>query len=163
MRTASTSSSGVLYRCGRRQSPAHMKVAPASACRSWIVVSLRGVRRHPASVASSTGTQGARAVVGFVSANDEPTAREQSRWEASMQALPWQGPIVIVVYRLRSSIESNPSTTAAFSSLLVTSMQRHATCLPAPRPDSGGSTTGSSSAAASARSRSIRSPEASIA
>ena len=69
-----------------------------------------------------------------------------------MHALPWQGPIVIVVYRLRSSIESNPSTTAAFSSLFVTSMQRHANCLPAPRADSGGRTTGSRAAAASARS-----------
>ena len=69
-----------------------------------------------------------------------------------MQALPWQGPIVIVVYRLRSSMESNPSMTAFFSSLFVTSMQRQANCLPSPAPTSGGRTTGSCSAAASARS-----------
>ena len=74
-----------------------MNVAPASTCRSWIVVSLRGFRRHPASVPSSTGVHGGRAVVGRVCANDEPVAREHRRCEAIMQALPWQGPIVIVV------------------------------------------------------------------
>ena len=74
-----------------------------------------------------------------------------------MQALPWQGPIVIRRSRLRSSIESKPSVTAVFSSLFVTSMQRQANCLPWPAPTSGGRTTGSRSAAASARAaRSVR-------
>ena len=125
-----------------------MNVAPASAWRSCIAVSLRGFRRQPASVPSSTGTHGGRAVVGRVCANDEPVAREHRRCEAIMQALPWHGPIVIVVYRLRSSIESNPSVTAVLSSLVVTSMHRHANCLPWPAPTSGGRTTGSSSAPA---------------
>ena len=65
-----------------------MNVAPAVSCSSWMVVSLRGVRRAPASVPRSTGIHGGREVVGFVSANDDPVARAQSRCDDNMHALP---------------------------------------------------------------------------
>ena len=38
-----------------------------------------------------TGVHGGRDVVGFVSANDDPVARAQSRCDDSMHALPWHG------------------------------------------------------------------------
>ena len=93
-----------------------------------------------------------------VSASVCPVARPHSRWEDSMHALPWQGPMVIVVYRLRSSIESKPSTTAAFSSFDVTSMHRQANCLPLPRSrPRAARSPGPPQPLASARSASIRS------
>ncbi len=65
-----------------------MNSAPAATCRSWIVVSLRGVSRAPASVPISTGTQGGRAVVGAVSANVLPVTEAHSRCEDDMHAFP---------------------------------------------------------------------------
>ena len=71
--------------------PHERRTRPCRAVRA-MVVSLRGVRRAPASVPRSTGIHGGREVVGFVSANDDPVARAQSRCDDSMHALPWHGP-----------------------------------------------------------------------
>ena len=54
-------------------------------------------------------------------------------------------------------MESNPSATAFFSSLFVTSMQRHPNCLPSSADASGGRITGSPAASASRASAPMRS------
>ncbi len=55
-----------------------------------------------------------------------PSAGSPSSWHIR----PWQGPIVTVVNRLHSSIESYPSSTPRRMSLAVTSSQKQANALP---------------------------------
>src|SRR5438128_2039325 len=99
-----------------------MNSASRSAWRSWTEVYLRGESRFGARTPRVAGVQGGRAVGVPVSATDRPMAAAHVRIEAERQDRPWQGPIDKDVYRLRSSIESNPSVTAALISLSVTSM-----------------------------------------
>jgi len=53
-----------------------------------------------------TVDQGGRAVVMPTSSSDRPVTAARTRIEASCEWRPCEGPIVTVVYRLESSIES---------------------------------------------------------
>ena len=95
---------------------------------------------RPANTPSGTVDHGGRAVVDPTSSRLCPVSRAISRIEGSWHIRPWQGPIVTVVNRLHSSIESYPSSTLRRMSLAVTSSQKQTNDLLAPS-DAGGTAT----------------------
>ncbi len=131
--TARTSSSGCSpYAYGRFHGPAHWIVAPASSWRQWIEPRRVGVSSRPARRPSSTGDQGGRAVVVPIAASYMRFSCAYTRMLDRWQSFPWHGPIVVVVYRFASSIESKPSPMARFMSFVVTSSQMQTKHLPLP-------------------------------
>ena len=80
--------------------------APSSRWRPWIEERLAGSIGRPASTPIGTDTHGGRAVVVPTCSRLCPVSLAISRIAGSWHMRPWHGPIVTVVYRLHSSIES---------------------------------------------------------
>ena len=78
----------------------------------------------PASNPIEIGVYGGRAVVVPIVFSSRPVVFAYTRIELTWQSRPWHGPIVTVVYRFESSIESKPSAIAYFRSLVVWSSQK---------------------------------------
>ena len=82
-----------------------MMLPPRSRWRAWIDERLAGSNGLPASTPIGTEIHGGRAVVSPTSPTSVPVAAS-ARTDGSCEKRPWVGPIVTVVYRLQSSIES---------------------------------------------------------
>ena len=112
------------YWSGRTHCPARSGVDPWASCQSCRAERRTGSRIRPARAPNEIGEYGGRHTVVPMSAMSTPFASASTEAALTVSSLPWDGPMVTVVYRFMSSMESKPSLEAWTRSLDETSSEK---------------------------------------